>query len=193
MEGESAPILFENTPTLAVDEVTAEAVVGGSHDQNTQARFTLQNLDLTQGALSSIKILWKPDYLNNYGNFFDFSYSLSLGNITNNGQTATYYGTLPMSESSVSKFDFKAQFYNGLGIPAVQPNGNLIEPTDTNVTFNGVPDIQEYLEVEKLKASDNFGNSLGESGVLTGDQVSLTWVDLKKLSRSTFNSTYGSY
>tara|TARA_Y100000310_G_C20239559_1_gene603975 strand:- start:26 stop:412 length:387 start_codon:yes stop_codon:yes gene_type:complete len=57
VESESAPMIFENTPTLAVDEVVGEAAVGGSFEQNTQARFTLQNLDLHQGALSIIKIL----------------------------------------------------------------------------------------------------------------------------------------
>ena len=79
-----------------------------------------------------------------------------------------------MSEESVSTFDFKAQFFNGLGIPAVLLNGTVIEASDAGVEFNGVPDIQEYLEVGNLTAADNFGNALGESGTLSGDQVTLS-------------------
>tara|TARA_Y100000593_G_scaffold93334_1_gene187858 strand:- start:5805 stop:6029 length:225 start_codon:yes stop_codon:yes gene_type:complete len=73
-----------------------------------------------------------------------------------------------MYDASSSTYDFKASFFNVAGSPAVKGDGSVVEVKHDNVTFNGVPDIQEYVEV--IGAS---GLTFGESGTLSTDNITM--------------------
>ena len=186
---ETDPIVFNNTPTLSVTENNTpySQVVDGSLNQLTTATIVLHNLDVSAGILSNITLAWKPDFQSQYNNNLNFGYNSQLSEVTNNGQTATYTATIPMYDASSSTYDFKASFFNVAGSPAVKGDGSVVEVKHDNVTFNGVPDIQEYVEV--IGAS---GLTFGESGTLSTDNITMQWTNLKELSRSEFESAYPS-
>jgi len=71
-----------------------------------------------------------------------------------------------MYDASSSIFDFKVIFLNPEGSPALKPDGSVLEVLHDNVPFNGVPDIQEYVEV------------IGASGLLYGESGDLLTDDL---------------
>tara|TARA_Y100000034_G_C6670245_1_gene294196 strand:- start:228 stop:530 length:303 start_codon:yes stop_codon:yes gene_type:complete len=100
-----------------------------------------------------------------------------MSEVTNNGQTATYYANLPMYDESVSLFDFKAVILSSLGAPAKNEDLTILElydlgPGESGQPFNGVPDIQEYIEVANLVCTDLEPGV--EDGELPDDTITIS-------------------
>ena len=54
-----------------------------------------------------------------------------------------------------STYDFKAFFFNPSSEPALNSSNETITANDTSITFNGIPDLDEYIGVTGVTVSNS--------------------------------------
>ncbi len=153
--GELDPITFAGTPLLTVAET------GYDYEQQGEisvAQVTLSNLEVTAGKLVSILIEFKLSTDSQWEILKKFDFGDGLPGVSLDLSSVIYNTDIPLKEKPCI-YDFRATYFNGDSIAAKSESG-VLTTTDTNITFNGIPDVAEYIGVENVTVKNsNAGNN----------------------------------
>lgn len=183
---EALPIIFSGTPALAVSEgSTGEDIVETDINkaEDTMAIFSLTNLQASQGVIKKVLVYRKISSDTTYLPFKEFDFDGSYAEVQSDLSAATFRERMKLRDKP-EDYDFRCLFLNPDNKPALS-SGTPVYATHTNVTFNGVPDLDEYVEVKDLVCSNVSG---GETGTLPGMVAELEWTDTKAIPRGSWGS-----
>ena len=187
---ESQPLTYLSNPNFSVSE-TVTGYVNAGESQQAIASLSFSAMLPHTGNLRQLLVLYRQSRTSVYDHTAVFNWDIGLPNVSNDGQTGTFEVSVPMYDQSLSKYDFKVQMLGDNGDAGRLTNGIVpISLTAGNVSFNGVPDIQEYVEVTKAVYLNNELTS--DNVILDDDQVELEWEDLRIYGESAWNSAYPS-
>ena len=152
--GELDPITFTGTPILAVSETGYDFEQQG---EISVALITLSNLAVATGVITQIAIDFKLSSDSTWENLKKFDFGDKLPGVAADLSSAVYTSDIPLKEKP-SVYDFRATYFKGDGKPAL--DGDLLISYEYNISFNGIPDIAEYVGVENLTVKNS--NAAGD-------------------------------
>ena len=162
--GELEPVVFLGTPLLTVAEV------GYDYEQQGEisaAQATLANLECT-GKIVQVVIEYKLSAESTWEILNKFDFGDGLPGVSGDLSSVVYTNDIPMKEKP-SVYDFRATYFNGDGIPA--KDGGLLVTEETAITFNGIPDMAEYVGVADVTVK----NSNSDNNKIPTNTIMLEW------------------
>lgn len=170
-------LVFVNTPSLTVTEGSVRTDV--NKNEFSKAILTFNNLAASAGILTFIAVDFKDSDDTEWEELDKFT-------VTTTDNILSFNKEIRLLEKP-NNFDFRARFLNVLNIPAKEA-ATILLITDLAVTFNGVPDLFEYVEVPDTDINGFTGpealNATGtKNGRLVSDEINLQWDNLKKIAK----------
>jgi len=162
--GELPPIVFAGTPIMTAAEV------GYDYEQQGEisaAQATLTNLECT-GKITTILIEYKLSAGSDYEILNKFEFGDKLPGVSSDISSVVYTNDIPMKDKP-SVYDFRATYFNGDGIPA--KDGDLVITYETDISFNGIPDMAEYVGVADVTVK----NSNSDNDKIPTNTIMLEW------------------
>jgi len=155
--GELPVIVFSGTPTVSVLETSYEYEQQG---EISVAQIYLTNLEVSAGKIATVAVKFKKSNDSTWDILSKFDFDKTIDGVTDDLSSAIFVSDIPLKEKP-SIYDFKVSFFNGDGIPA-KNSGVLVTADYNNITFNGIPDVAEYVGVEgvTIKNSNSAGDKI---------------------------------
>lgn len=187
LESAVEQIIFKTTPMLQVSEGREISTTDINGNERTEVLIDLMNLETSQGRIAYVETFYKNSDENDYKwrilDSFAFDENLENVSLEISGvqNTQVQYRSSIILDYKPINYDFYCIFYNPFMEVALNGNAPL-KVFDEDVLFNGIPDLEEYVEVPKLQAINCVDP---EGGSLPGTWVLLEWEDLKILPNIT--------
>jgi hypothetical protein len=162
--GEAAPITFTGTPSLSVVESNFRVDEQG---EISEGQFYLNNLSVSSGNIRTILIEIQENGVPGWQPLNLFKFDSAMPEVSSNLNSATYVFDIPLRDKP-AYYDFRASFLNSDSVPA-KSNGNIIYASQSNVEFNGIPDLLELMGV----ASVDVKNANESKDRLASNQIIL--------------------
>lgn len=181
---DTAPLTFQTPPALGVTEGNP---FSGQQGEGSEGIFAFSNLQPSTGILGKVDIFYKLSSSSDYNVLF----SLSIGDDTPgydkaNGLLETDFPIELVDKPST--YDFKVFFFNPSSEPALNSSNDTITADDTSITFNGIPDLDEYIGVTGVEVSNS--NAAGTK--VPTNEIIVTWDDMSNESAGTYEDASGS-
>lgn len=181
---DTAPLIFQTSPSLGVTEGSP---FSGQQGEGSEGIFAFSNLQPSTGILGKVDIFYKLSTSSDYNVLF----SLSIGDDTPGYNRETGLLETDFSIELVDKpstYDFKAFFFNPSSEPALNSSNETITANDTSITFNGIPDLDEYIGVTGVTVSNS--NAAGTK--VPTNEIIVTWDDMSDKPAGTYLDAAGS-
>lgn len=180
--GELEPVIFAGTPIMTVSESSYDYEQQG---EISVAQVNFTNLEVSDGKLTSILVEYKESSGSTWETLKEYKFGTNIPGVLTDLSGAVYKSDIPLKEKP-SYYDFRSTFFNGDGLAATS-GGTLVSATESNVTFNGIPDVAEYIGVENLSVKNS--NAAGDK--IPTNNIMLEWEHPQTTGAGNFTDAAG--
>jgi len=167
------PIIFTTYPNITVSEGDTRISEKG---EITQALYTIDDIDTTQGKVAQASIYIRQDGTFEWKLLDNLNLDYGSSNTDLTLSTITGMSEIELTDKPTLYY-FKAEFFNPVGEIAVL-NEDVVHPTTSNL-FNGINDISEYVGVTNLIAQNVVLEQNEFYYTCPTEELILTWDNMK--------------
>ena len=180
---EILPIVFSGTPNLATAESDFRVDEQG---EISVAQFSLTSLETSQGVIRSVVVEYKKSSESAWEDLKTFEFDPDLDEVAADSGSAIFSIDVPLKEKPVN-YDFRASYLNGEGVPA-KVSSTVVYSIDSNVNFNGIPDLNEIIGVTEVTVQ----NANANKDRLASNSIIFEWKHPNLVGAGTYYDAAGS-
>lgn len=173
------PIIFTTYPNITVSEGDTRISEKG---EITQALYTIDDVDTTQGKVAQASIYIRQDGTFEWKLLDNLNLDYGSSNTDLTISTITGMSEIELTDKP-TLYHFKAEFFNPVGEIALLDEV-IVSPITSNL-FNGINDVGEYIGVTNLIAQNIVLAKDEQYYTCPTEELLLTWDQMKTVSSST--------